>query len=37
MSRQASVALIQQGYTQVWDVPGGMIAWQASGRELIDK
>jgi phage shock protein E len=37
MSQQASAALIQQGYTQVWDVPGGMIAWQASGRGLIDK
>jgi phage shock protein E len=36
MSQQASTALIQQGYTQVWDVPGGMIAWQSSGRELID-
>jgi rhodanese-related sulfurtransferase len=37
MSQQASTALIQQGYTQVWDVPGGMIAWQSSGRALLDK
>ena len=37
MSLQASTALLQQGYTQVWDVPGGMIAWQSSGRALLDK
>jgi rhodanese-related sulfurtransferase len=37
MSEQASHALIEQGYTQVWDVPGGMTAWQASGRKLVDK
>jgi len=37
MSEQAAHALIEQGYTQVWDVPGGMVAWQASGRELLDQ
>ena len=37
MSQQASRALIEQGYTHVWDVPGGMIAWQESGRELLAK
>lgn len=37
MSEQASRALIEQGYTQVWDVPGGMAAWQSSGRDLADK
>lgn len=36
MSEQASRALLERGYTQVWDVPGGMNAWQASGRELVD-
>ncbi len=36
MSEQASRALVEQGYTQVWDVPGGMAAWQASGHSLID-
>lgn len=36
MSQQASEALIAQGYTQVWDVPGGMNAWQGIDRELID-
>ncbi len=37
MSEQASRALVELGYTQVWDVPGGMYAWQSSGRELVDK
>lgn len=36
MSEQASRALVEQGYTQIWDVPGGMAAWQDSGRSLID-
>lgn len=37
MSEQASRALVDQGYTNVWDVPGGMAAWQDSGRELLDR
>ncbi len=37
MSEIASNALRDRGYTQVWDLSGGMIAWQASGRTLIDK
>lgn len=36
MSEQAAHDLLAQGYTQVWDVSGGMAAWQASGRDLID-
>jgi rhodanese-related sulfurtransferase len=36
MSEQASQALLELGYTQVWDVPGGMNAWQDSGRALIN-
>ena len=36
MSEQASYALLELGYTQVWDVPGGMNAWRESGRELIN-
>lgn len=36
MSEQASHALLELGYTQVWDVPGGMNAWRESGRELIN-
>jgi rhodanese-related sulfurtransferase len=35
MSEEASRALIDLGYTQVWDVPGGMIAWEQSARELL--
>jgi rhodanese-related sulfurtransferase len=37
MSEQASRALVEQGYTQIWDVPGGMAALQTSGRELVNK
>ena len=37
MSEEASLALLDLGYTQLWDVPGGMNAWQASGRDLIDR
>jgi rhodanese-related sulfurtransferase len=36
MSEGASRALLDLGYTQVWDVPGGMIAWERGGRELLD-
>ncbi|GAB1422298.1 rhodanese-like domain-containing protein [Anaerolineales bacterium] len=36
MSEEATRALVQLGYTQVYDVPGGMKAWQASGRTLIN-
>jgi rhodanese-related sulfurtransferase len=35
MSEEASRALVDLGYTQVWDVPGGMNAWQLSGREVL--
>lgn len=35
MSEIASQALIEQGYTQVWDVPGVMIAWEQSGRTIL--
>lgn len=35
MSEIASQALIEQGYTQVWDVPGGMLAWEQSGRTIL--
>ncbi len=37
MSEIASRALIDKGYTQVFDVQGGMSAWEASGRTLIEK
>lgn len=35
MSEEAGRALVELGYTQVWDVPGGMNAWHESGRELL--
>lgn len=35
MSEEASRALVALGYTSVVDVPGGMNAWMASGRELL--
>ncbi len=37
MSAEASEELVELGYTQVWDVPGGMNAWADSGREIIDQ
>ncbi|MEP6984357.1 MAG: rhodanese-like domain-containing protein [Chloroflexota bacterium] len=36
MSKEASLLLLQQGYTQVWDIEGGMNAWVASGRSLVN-
>jgi len=36
MSEQAARDLVELGYTQVYDVPGGMNAWQSSGRSLVD-
>jgi len=36
MSEEASLALSELGYTQVWDVPGGMNAWRESGHELLN-
>jgi phage shock protein E len=37
MSEEASRELVALGYTNVLDVPGGMVAWQSSGREIITK
>ncbi|QPC80842.1 rhodanese-like domain-containing protein [Phototrophicus methaneseepsis] len=36
MSEQAAQDLVKLGYTQVYDVPGGMYAWQSSGRSLVN-
>ncbi|MCC6611901.1 MAG: rhodanese-like domain-containing protein [Anaerolineae bacterium] len=36
MSEQATRDLVELGYTQVYDVPGGMGAWQSSGRTIVD-
>ena len=36
-SAQAAQALLNLGYTNVWNLDGGMNAWQASGRTLVQK
>jgi rhodanese-related sulfurtransferase len=35
MSEEAGAALFQEGYTKLAHLEGGMIAWEHSGRELI--
>lgn len=37
MSAQAAQTLVKLGYTDVWNLDGGMIAWQNSGRSLLDQ
>ena len=36
-SAQAAQTLLDLGYTDVWNLAGGMNAWQASGRSLVDR
>lgn len=36
MSAQAARTLVKMGYTDVWNVDGGMIAWRNSGRSLLN-
>jgi rhodanese-related sulfurtransferase len=33
----ADQTLIDLGYTNIWNLDGGMAAWQASGRQLVNK
>jgi rhodanese-related sulfurtransferase len=36
-SAQAAQTLLNLGYTNVWNLDGGMNAWQSSGRALVQK
>lgn len=36
MSGISARTLVELGYTDVWNLDGGMIAWQSSGRPLLD-
>jgi phage shock protein E len=36
-SAQAAQTLLDLGYTNIWNLDGGMNAWQASGRALVQK
>ena len=37
MSAIAARTLVRLGYTDVWNLDGGMIAWQQAGYSLVDK
>ncbi len=37
MSCIAARTMVDLGYTDVWNLDGGMIAWEASGRSLISQ
>lgn len=37
MSATAARELVQRGYTDVWNLDGGMIAWRAAGHEILNK
>jgi rhodanese-related sulfurtransferase len=37
MSDIAARRLVELGYTRVYDLAGGMVAWEASGRPLVQK
>jgi len=37
MSRQAALALVEAGVTDVRELDGGMLAWQDAGRDLVTR
>jgi rhodanese-related sulfurtransferase len=37
MSAIAARALVKHGYTDVWNLDGGMIAWERAGYPLLRK
>lgn len=37
MSRQAAMALVEAGYTDVRELDGGMLAWEDAGRALLTR
>jgi len=37
MSDVAARRLVESGYTRVYDLAGGMLAWEASGRSLVQR
>jgi rhodanese-related sulfurtransferase len=37
MSDIAARRLVELGYTQVYDLTGGMVAWEAGGRSLVQR
>jgi rhodanese-related sulfurtransferase len=37
MSAQAAITLAGLGYTDVWNLDGGMIVWQNSGQPLLNQ
>jgi len=37
MSDIAAHRLVELGYTHVYDLTGGMVAWEASGRSLVNR
>lgn len=37
MSGISARTLVELGYTDVWNLDGGMIAWEASGQSLVNK
>jgi rhodanese-related sulfurtransferase len=37
MSTTAAAKLVKRGYTNIWHLPGGMVAWEQAGLPLIRK